>query len=63
MQKKLYKLNIYNNSIFNKLDVIDQRCAQDTTLKMLVEREKYIDELKDYHKETYDEFVTKMRKK
>ena len=53
-KKKIHELNIYNNSIFNKLDVVDQISAQDTTLKMLVEREKYIDELKDYHKETYD---------
>ena len=52
-KKKIHELNILNKGVFDKIEVIDQRCAQDITNKMSMEREKYEHDLKDYYKDKY----------
>jgi curved DNA-binding protein CbpA len=52
-KNKIHELNIINKGVFDKIEVFDQRYAQDITNKMSVEREKYVHDLKDYYKEKY----------
>ena len=56
-KKKIHELNIINKSVFNKLEIIDQRYAQDITNKMSIEREKYVHDLKDYYKDKYGDLA------
>jgi len=56
-KKKIHELNIINKSVFNKLDIIDQRCAQDITNKISIEREKYVHDLKDFYKNKYGDLA------
>ena len=52
-KNKIHELNILNKGVFDKIEVLDQRHAQDITNKMSMEREKYVHDLKDYYKEKY----------
>jgi curved DNA-binding protein CbpA len=56
-KKKIHELNVINKSVFNKLEIIDQRCAQDITNKISIEREKYVHDLKDYYKDKYGDLT------
>jgi curved DNA-binding protein CbpA len=52
-KNKIHELNVLNKSVFDKIEIIDQRCAKDITNKIAMEREKYVHDLKDYYKEKY----------
>ena len=52
-KNKIHELNVLNKGVFDKIEVLDQRCAQDITNKVSMERDKYVHDLKDYYKEKY----------
>ena len=52
-KNKIHELNILNKGVFDKMEILDQRCAKDITNKIAMEREKYVHDLKDYYKEKY----------
>ena len=52
-KNKIHELNILNKGVFDKMEILDQRCAKDITNKIAMEREKYVHDLKDYYKDKY----------
>ena len=52
-KNKIHELNVLNKCVFDKIEILDQRCAQDITNKVSIERDKYVHDLKNYYKEKY----------
>jgi hypothetical protein len=67
-KNKIHELNVLNKGVFDKIEILDQKCAKDITNKMLMEREKYVHDLKDYYKEKYGDLndisnITELKQK
>ena len=67
-KNKIHELNILNKGVFDKMEILDQRCAKDITNKIAMEREKYVHDLKDYYKEKYGDLndisnITELKQK